>query len=555
VKKILIFTFVFVLSLMSLAPAARAQENNNKFGIHIIDESDLEDAAALVNSNGGEWGYVTIVIREDERDASRWQKIFNEMRRLKLIPIIRIATKLDGPNWEAPKEEEAVNWAGFFNSLNWPVKNRYVVLFNEPNHAKEWGGIVDPAAYANTYRHYRDILKKFSLDFTVLPAALDLAAPTARATMSAEDYYSGMHDEDNFIFTIYDALNSHSYPNPGFSGDVKDTGKTSINGYKWETSFLRNFGLNTDLPVFITETGWIKSVKSLEENYKYAFENVWNDEHVVAVTPFLLNYLSTPFSDFSWKDPETKEFEPQYYSVQSITKEKGDPEQKDSYEFVSHNIADYLISDSEYSFTVSLKNTGQSIWNSSDSFELVSESTMKPSNIKLSDIKNVEPGQIGKFNVRLSTDEPRGVHSIKLSFFKNNKLIGKVLDTNFTLVSPPSLDIFARFWGAKDGNTASLSLYEGEVLVTKYDNVTFKNGKASIDAVKNVIPNKDYIFTLSKPFFSISRRSAHLLTGKSSIDFGILIPIDFNNDGNIDINDYITYISNPLSAKMRALPF
>jgi hypothetical protein len=106
---------------------------NNKVGIHIFSEKDLENAQKLINSGGGDWGYVTIVITEGERNHDRWQQVMDEMRRAHVIPIIRIATKANGNTWEKPTAEEINNWVAFLNSLNWVVKNRYVVIGNEPN--------------------------------------------------------------------------------------------------------------------------------------------------------------------------------------------------------------------------------------------------------------------------------------------------------------------------------------------------------------------------------------------------------------------------------------
>ena len=89
-KKVgLLLTFVLFLLTPTTTRAA-----NNKFGIHVISEQDLEDAANLVNSNDGEWGYVTLVIREDEWDLKRWNEAMHKMAELKLIPIIRIATHI-----------------------------------------------------------------------------------------------------------------------------------------------------------------------------------------------------------------------------------------------------------------------------------------------------------------------------------------------------------------------------------------------------------------------------------------------------------------------------
>jgi hypothetical protein len=43
---------------------------NNKFGIHLAVPSreDEQSAAKLVNSHGGSWGYVTLVIQDNDRN-------------------------------------------------------------------------------------------------------------------------------------------------------------------------------------------------------------------------------------------------------------------------------------------------------------------------------------------------------------------------------------------------------------------------------------------------------------------------------------------------------
>lgn len=542
-KKILILIISIIVLCFSTTQTLFAEESNNKVGIHIIDENDLPAAAALVNSSGGEWGYVTIVIREDERDSARWQKVMDQMRRLKIIPIVRLATKMSASYWEIPKDEEAVNWAGFLNSLNWPTQNRYVVLFNEPNHAKEWGGKIDPREYARISNLYLNTLKSFSSDFFVLPAALDLSAPNSGSTMDASTFFRAMNEADNYIFTIFDGLNSHSYPNPGFSGQATDSGRASIKGYKWELQFLSDLGLDPEIPVFITETGWLNGAG---DDYKYAFENVWNDPQIKAVTPFVLNYKSEPFDRFSWMDPATGAPRPQYLSVQSIAKTKGQPAQLNSFEFIDHNIADYLTSDSEYLFFINLKNTGQSIWQDQDGFKLIADSTMKNENIQAGPVPYTEPGQIAKIPVRLVTSEPRGIHSIKFSFFKDENLLGDVLTTKYTLVSPPSVNLFANFWfGSAKDNLASLDLYDEESFVARIENLAFVDGKATIPALKNIVPNRIYRFKLSKDFFIPAERSTAVYVGNINIDFGRLIPLDLNNDGGFNLDDLATYFKNP----------
>src|SRR5690606_19496914 len=109
------------------------EASNNKFGIHVIDENDFEDAAKLVNSEGGDWGYVTLVIREDERDAQRWARAFEKMTDLHLIPIVRIASLQSQKGWTQGKISEIENWVDFLDTLPWSTRNRYIVIGNETN--------------------------------------------------------------------------------------------------------------------------------------------------------------------------------------------------------------------------------------------------------------------------------------------------------------------------------------------------------------------------------------------------------------------------------------
>ena len=96
---------------------------NNKFGIHLAtpDDGDLDRAEELVNSSGGRWGYVTLVIQENDRDLNKWQGVFDKLREQRMIPIIRIATKPDGSNWRRPDKSDAQSWVDFLNKLHWSL--------------------------------------------------------------------------------------------------------------------------------------------------------------------------------------------------------------------------------------------------------------------------------------------------------------------------------------------------------------------------------------------------------------------------------------------------
>src|SRR3990167_9927801 len=106
--------------------------SNNKFGIHVISASENEasDAANLVNSTGGDWGYITFLIESKDRDVNKWQQFFDQLRERHLIPIVRLTTKPINSHWEKPYEKEYEAWADFLNNLNWPIKNRYIIIYN-----------------------------------------------------------------------------------------------------------------------------------------------------------------------------------------------------------------------------------------------------------------------------------------------------------------------------------------------------------------------------------------------------------------------------------------
>lgn len=426
-KKVLsiIFSTILLFSIQSCAFAENVPNAvpNNKFGIHITDEKDLPDAATLVNSSGGDWGYVTLVITERERDHERWQQVFDQMRRLHLIPIVRIATKATGDTWDAPNEAEINNWIAFLNSLNWVIENRYIVIANEPNHAYEWGGKIDPEGYATYLNKFAIKLHEASPDFFILPGGLDASAKNTISTMDESIFLKKMLVVEPNLFDNLNGWVSHSYPNPAFAGKETDTGRGTINTFKWELDYLKTLGVTKDLPVFITETGWsnqkIDPFK-ITSMYDYAFKYVWNDYSVVAVTPFTLNYPQTPFSEFSWKKSDGT-FYPYYLGLKDITKISGEPVQKVSGQILGAIAQPVILPGTDFGGAILAKNTGQSIWDTKD--VIVSGDT-KDVTIKSYSFPNIEPTRLGLILFKSIGPESTGIYSRSIFLkTKNDKRI------------------------------------------------------------------------------------------------------------------------------------
>ncbi len=542
-----IFLFLFLLFPKTIF----AQGPNNKFGIHFAQPhfSDLKKASEMLNANGGDWGYVTLVIQEDDRDKQKWQEIFDLLREYHLIPIIRIATHPDGAKWRRPSKDEAQGWADFLDSLHWVVKNRYVVLFNEPNHGGEWGGTVDAYDFAETTKEFAKKLKEKSSDFFVMLGAIDGSAPTSMPNYLGEEYFFHNFFErvsvDDFE-RLFDGLASHSYPNPAFAGTPWDSGRGTVKSYEWELGLLGSLGVNKKLPVFITETGWKRTIQNSEsiiQNYfRIAYEQVWlPDERVVAVTPFVFDYQGEPFLNFSWKLYQTEEFYPQYYTIQSLSKTKGEPEQIDIGEFLV-DLPKELVANSNYHFKVKLKNKGQAIWDKRFGYQLSVISYQKEKLLEYvaSDIKNIRPFEEAEIDLYIKTNENIGKKSGRVVLTKNNKTILGIEDWNFEIVPLPSLkykiSLFPKL--ITKGERFEIQIFdEKEELVFKKGGVGVVRGTGILNDVQNVIPNKRYRIVVLNPYYLPRQGFLTIRRGENLMRFKKMFPLDFNQNGRFDGND------------------
>ncbi len=326
---LIIFSVFFANAEISLAIEDPLKTANNRIGVHILFTEELNSARDLVNSSGGDWGYVTIPIQSGDRDMEKWQKFMDNAKTLHIIPIIRLATEGNYFNtsvWRKPTKEDVLDFANFLDSLSWPVKNRYIIVFNEVNRGDEWEGSPNPEEYADILNYASDIFKSKNADFFIISAGLDNASANVPGkSINQYDFMTGMNRAIPGIFNKIDGLGSHSYPNPAFSQAPWVITDKSISSFKFEKSLV--YGLSgKNLPVFITETGWSRN--NLSENlissyFEYAFESVWLRD-IVAVTPFLLRAGIEPFSQFTLLNADGN-YNDISSSIKKISKTEGKP--------------------------------------------------------------------------------------------------------------------------------------------------------------------------------------------------------------------------------------
>jgi hypothetical protein len=284
-------------------------KENNKFGLYIYaEEKDFfEIAQNLVNSKGGDWGYVLIPYSVKDYDNDKWGRVFDQLIAKHLIPVIQL-WNVDVDDYK----QETKKAAEFLNKFIWPIKYRYISVYNEPNDDKFWFGKADPKQYAKVLDYTIKTFKDINSDFYIMNGGLNISLPSNLDGIEAFDFMKKMNEEKPGIFDKLDAWASHPYPQPNFSGNPHDTGRWSIRAYEDELGYLKdNLGLKKDLPVFITETGWAHAegknyngsflpVDVISDYFKIAFSDVWlKDPRVRAVMPFTIRY-DAPFDHFSW---------------------------------------------------------------------------------------------------------------------------------------------------------------------------------------------------------------------------------------------------------------
>ena len=544
-KKIFIVIFSVYLLFTSFGHVFAEDLQNNKFGIHLAtpDDGDLDRAEELVNSSGGRWGYVTLVIQENDRDLNKWQGVFDKLREQRMIPIIRIATKPDGSNWRRPDKSDAQSWVDFLNKLHWVVKNRYILIFNEPNHASEWGGKVDTEDYAHVSKEFATKLNGANQDYFIMLAGMDASAPSQMPDYEDEAIF--LREVVQQIGTkdfnkLFDGLASHSYPNPGFVGSPYGQGRGTTRGYEWELSLLNSIGVK-ELPVFITETGWNGEALSRQQvasNFRIAYHDVWlPDGRVIAITPFILNYQTEPFLKFSWVKPQNVGVYPEFGVVRGMTKVAGVPEIKQSGKFI-FDLPHELVAKSAYHFQIELENTGQAIWMADEDYSLKIEGIPETQSL-VSPIGRIKPFESKIIDLYITTREVSKIQSHFL-LYRGNKVALKSEPWNFEIVPLPkaNLNISLLPKVITEGKDFELQIFDKqEQIVFKKSKIEIKNSKGVIDEVENIALGQPYRVVILKKYYLPRQINITFQKGTNEIVFEPMLPVDFSGDGAVSWDD------------------
>jgi hypothetical protein len=309
----------------------RAQEassearGNNVVGINVArwtDPATLRATAALVNSSGGDWGYVTVLVMdEDRRDPARIQRVLDEAGRNRLIPIVRVGTSFDPARrvWRQPTPYDAHLWRVALAGLRWPTRLRYLLVGNEPNLGHEWGGLVDPPGYA---RYLDTWLHVFAHDgrYRIFNGALDASNDTLLPErMDMFEFMDGMRAAVPDVFERLHGWASSPYH---FWWGAED--RYTFRAYEAELAYI-----GREMPVIVSEfhPQHIDDPLHVAGWYETAFAHWLADPRVLAATPMFWN----PEQDRFWMYGVSPAgvatgLSPTYHHIRRLPKRAGSPD-------------------------------------------------------------------------------------------------------------------------------------------------------------------------------------------------------------------------------------
>jgi hypothetical protein len=317
----------------------------NRFGIGLVgpgDAADLDRAADLA----GPGGWVKLIFPGVTRDTTGpdagWVTAIREAYARDLVPVVRI-----GPPWgdndvrnDADTGSSGLAYAGLAAAYRrvveglplrdgWPL---WVEVHNEPDLCGEW--VCSAGTVAGDWIGYEQMAHEYAALLRDVADALHaigdprigvlngaLAPGGARRCqcggdgweggITALDYLAAMAAGVPGVFERVDGLASHAYPAEGMGWGFFVPFDRAGTGLRFFESELTTIG-RSDLPVFLTETGWCTPGERCRENggtrdevaewTARAYAEFWlGHASVRAVMPFMLR--DAGWNDFAWVEP------------------------------------------------------------------------------------------------------------------------------------------------------------------------------------------------------------------------------------------------------------
>ncbi len=315
---------------LTLPPGRQA----NMRGINTFVQDHCEDAG-LVNWQldkarelVGEGGVVKQLVMSIDVDTwtipSCWVDFVWGAYHRGLDPVLRLQGKRSGDVWLPPDPrgaypyaEIAARYRAFVAGLpRVDGRTLYVQVWNEPNRREEWGGRVDPAAYARFFSAVADAIHSLG----------DPRIRVLNAPLAPTGDYDNLAFMDAMFTAVPEALHkfdiwaSHAYPGnhpPEYNhhdGTAAAGDRHTIDAYVLELARLAQWG-RPGARVLISETGYalgdasFPQFRPIDEETRAdymvrAFRDHWNRwPEIVAVAPFQLSDPDGRWRAWDWIAP------------------------------------------------------------------------------------------------------------------------------------------------------------------------------------------------------------------------------------------------------------
>jgi len=260
-------------NVVPLGPQRTVQTTNPKAGVHTRLENEVEawkikKTLEMVREMGAPWGveyfpWAYSEPRPGHYDFAHADMVVDHANRQGLTVIARLGLV---PDWAKPDDaistylpedrydDFAAYAAAFVTHFQGRVK--YVIIWNEPNLALEWGyRPPDPAAYTELLRVTSQAIRAANPEVVILAGAL---APTpgdpgGELAMGDLAYLQAMYDAGAAPY--FDALAAHSYGLTFPPDDPPDPEVINFRRVELLRQVMEDNG-DGDKPIHITEAGW-----------------------------------------------------------------------------------------------------------------------------------------------------------------------------------------------------------------------------------------------------------------------------------------------------------
>ncbi len=263
----------FHRNVAPLGPQRTVETTNPKAGVHTRLDNEVEawkikKTLEMVRELGTPWivEYFPWAYSEPRPDKYNFEHadlVVDHANRQGLTVIARLGMV---PDWARPKDtipnylpessyQDFADYAAEF-VRHFAGRVRYVIIWNEPNLALEWGyRRPDPAAYTELLRVVSPAIRAANPDVVILAGALapTLGDPAGEFGMNDLQYLQAMYDAGAAPY--FDALAVHAY---GLTFPPDDPPDPEVINFR-RVELLRQIMIangDGDKPIHITEAGW-----------------------------------------------------------------------------------------------------------------------------------------------------------------------------------------------------------------------------------------------------------------------------------------------------------